>query len=184
MFESYEGKLLLAMPGMTDPRFDHCVIYICSHSEEGAMGIGINKIVDGLEFPELLDQLNIRAIPTDQIPVHAGGPVEMGRGFVLHTLDYTQPTTLRIKDDFGLSATVDILTLVAEGKGPRKALVALGYAGWGEGQLEREMVRNSWLTLEAREDILFDTPLKEKWTRAMAIAGIDAGHLSADAGHA
>jgi putative transcriptional regulator len=184
VFHSYDGKLLLAMPGMGDPRFSKSAIYMCSHNEEGAMGISVNQRVDGLTFAQLLSQLNIGTSPRKEIPIHSGGPVETGRGFVLHTSDYFQSSTLKITDDISLSATVDILTLLARGEGPHKALLALGYAGWGEGQLEEEINRNSWLTVDATEDLLFNTPLEEKWTRAMALAGIDSVKLSAEAGHA
>ncbi len=184
MLQTYEGKLLLAMPGMGDPRFFKSVIYMCSHDKEGAMGIAINHRVDGLTFAQLLSQLNIAASPASEIPIYSGGPVETGRGFVLHTSDYFQPSTLKITDDVSLSATVDILEMLAKGQGPKKALLALGYAGWGEGQLENEITRNSWLTVDASDDLLFNTPLKDKWTKAMAMAGIDAVKLSSQAGHA
>ena len=184
MLQTYEGKLLLAMPGMGDPRFGKSVIYMCSHDNEGAMGIAINQRVDGLTFAQLLSQLNIKTFPNHDIAIHSGGPVETGRGFVLHTSDYFQSSTLKISDDISLSATVDILELLAKGEGPRKALLALGYAGWGAGQLEDEMTRNSWLTVDASDDLLFNTPLEEKWTKAMAMAGIDSVKLSAEAGHA
>ena len=148
MLQTYEGKLLLAMPGMGDPRFNRSAIYICSHDKEGAMGIAINQRVDGLSFAQLLSQLNIDTFPSHEIPIHSGGPVETGRGFVLHTSDYFQSSTLKITDEISLSATVDILELLAKGEGPRKALLALGYAGWGGGQLEDEITRNSWLTVK------------------------------------
>ncbi len=184
MPQTYEGKLLLAMPGMGDPRFNRSVIYMCSHDEEGAMGIAINQRVDGLTFKQLLSRLNIEPSTNREIPIHSGGPVETGRGFVLHTADYFQSSTLKITDDISLSATVDILSLLAREEGPKKALLALGYAGWGEGQLEDEITRNSWLTVEASEDLLFNTPWSEKWTKAMALAGIDSVKLSSEAGHA
>lgn len=184
MLQTYEGKLLLAMPGMGDPRFNRSVIYMCSHDEEGAMGIAINHRVDGLTFAQLLSQLNIETFLKREIPIHSGGPVETGRGFVLHTSDYSQSSTLKITGEVSLSATVDILELLAKGEGPHKALLALGYAGWGAGQLEDEITRNSWLTVDATEDLLFNTPLAEKWTKAMAGAGIDSIKLSAEAGHA
>lgn len=184
MLQTYEGKLLLAMPGMGDPRFNRSVIYMCSHDKEGAMGIAINQRVDGLTFAQLLSQLNIETIPRHEIPIYSGGPVETGRGFVLHSPDYFQSATLKITEDVSLSATVDILSLLAWGEGPEKALLALGYAGWGGGQLEDEITRNSWLTVDATDDLLFNTPLEEKWTKALAMAGIDSVKLSAEAGHA
>lgn len=148
------------------------------------MGISVNQRVDGLTFAQLLAQLNIETFPKNEIPIHSGGPVETGRGFVLHSSDYFQSSTLKISEDVSLSATVDILTLLARGEGPKKALLALGYSGWGEGQLEKEIIKNSWLTVDATEDLLFETPLEEKWTKAMALAGIDSVKLSAEAGHA
>lgn len=184
MFQSYEGKLLLAMPAMGDPRFVKSVIFMCSHSEEGAMGIALNHPVDGLTFKQLLSQLKIDEKNGRDIPVHSGGPVETGRGFVLHTSDYFQSSTLKVNEEISLSATVDILALLARGEGPRKAFLALGYAGWGAGQLEEEITRNSWLTVDSREDLIFDTPIAEKWGRAMSVAGIDWQKLSGDAGHA
>ncbi len=184
MVPSYEGKLLLAMPGMGDPRFTKSAIFMCSHSDEGAMGISINQRVDGLTFAQLLSQLKIKTRKPEDIPIHSGGPVETGRGFVLHTSDYFHSSTLKVTPEISLSATVDILTLLAEGKGPRQALLALGYAGWGPGQLESEIKKNSWLTVEGTEKLIFKTPLNEKWTQAMALAGIDSAKLSAEAGHA
>jgi len=184
MFQSLEGKLLLAMPAMRDPRFLKSVIYLCSHSPEGAMGIAINHQIDYLDFPQLLKQLKIPVKTTREIPILAGGPVEPGRGFVLHSADYVQETTMKISPTIHLSATVDILKALAGGEGPRHYLVALGYAGWGEGQLERELTHNSWLTVDADETVIFETPRGEKWSRAMACAGVDVAMLSGDAGHA
>jgi len=184
-FQTYEGKLLLAMPGMGDPRFYKSVIYMCSHDAEGAMGIVINHPVEGLTFTELLDQLEVKGpLPEAEVPIFSGGPVETGRGFVLHTADYFQQSTMKIDDEISLSATVDILTSLAKRSGPKKALLALGYAGWGAGQLEEEITSNSWLTVDASEALIFDTPVEEKWTKAMAKAGIDSFKLSAEAGHA
>lgn len=184
VFQSYENKLLLAMPGMGDPRFVKSVIYMCSHTGEGAMGIAVNQPVDGLTFRQLLTQLKIDERNGPDIPIHSGGPVETGRGFVLHTSDYFQSSTLKVSEEIFLSATVDILSLLAHGEGPRKALLALGYAGWGPGQLEDEITRNSWITVDAREDLVFDTPISEKWGQALNVAGIDWQKLSAEAGHA
>jgi putative transcriptional regulator len=184
-FTSLEGKLLLAMPGMGDPRFFKSVIFICSHTEDGAMGIAINRPIDHLTFSQLLQQLNIDTPARDDIPIHAGGPVETGRGFVLHSPDYTQNTTLFINNGtVGLSATVEILKALARGKGPRSHLLALGYAGWGKGQLESEIARNSWLTVDATDPLIFSIPSEEKWPRAMAEIGVDVSKLSAAAGHA
>jgi len=184
LIQCYEGKLLLAMPGMGDPRFWQSVIFMCSHTEEGAMGIAVNQPIEGLTFGELLQELKIKRKPVKNIPVHVGGPVEPGRGFVLHTPDYDHASTLKVSPEISLSATVDILTLLAKGKGPERALLALGYAGWGPGQLEDEITKNSWLTVDASEALVFETAVTKKWSAALACAGIDAGKLSADAGHA
>ena len=180
-----DSKLLLAMPSMTDPRFERSVIYLCSHDESGAMGLVINQAFSGLTFESLLDQLEIEVegdVP--DIPVHAGGPVEPGRGFVLHSADFVQESTLVVSETLALSATVDILQALAVGKGPRHHLMALGYAGWGAGQLEQEIQANAWLTAEADEEIVFNTELEQKWPRAMAMLGVNISMLSSDAGHA
>lgn len=184
MFHSLEGKLLLAMPGMRDPRFTRSVIYMCSHTEEGAMGIGINRPVENITFSQLLEQLQIKAIPVRELPIFAGGPVETGRGFVLHSSEYVQDSTMVISDTVALSATVDILKALADDAGPNNHLLALGYAGWGAGQLEGELAKNSWLSVDADDDVVFKVPLKEKWPRAMAVVGVDVNKLSPDAGHA
>ena len=148
------------------------------------MGIIINHKIDNLIFSELLDQLEIDATVRNEVPIHAGGPVETGRGFVLHSSDFVQDTTLKVSASIYLSATVDILKLLAEGGGPKHYLLALGYAGWGEGQLESELTLNSWLTVDTKDDIIFDTPMKDKWGQAMACLGVDVAMLSGDAGHA
>ncbi|HXV73616.1 MAG TPA: YqgE/AlgH family protein [Sphingomonadales bacterium] len=184
-FTSLEGKLLLAMPGMGDPRFVKSVIFMCTHTAEGAMGLAINQPLGHLSFSQLLQQLSIEAPARDDIRIHAGGPVETGRGFVLHSPDYAQDTTLFINNGtVGLSATVDILKALARGNGPRNHLLALGYAGWGKGQLEFEIARNSWLTVDATDQLIFVVPAEEKWPRAMAEIGVDVSKLSAAAGHA
>ncbi len=180
-----EGKLLLAMPGMTDPRFDRTVIYICSHTAEGAMGLVINRLINNLTFEQLLEQLNIETEgPVSDIPLHAGGPVETGRGFVLHSADYVHDSTLIVSQTLALTATVDVLRNIAEGRGPRHHLLALGYAGWAAGQLEQEIQANGWLTAEADEEIVFYTHVEDKWPRAMAMLGVDVSMLSTTAGHA
>ena len=180
-----DSKLLLAMPSMTDERFDRTVIYLCTHDQSGAMGLVINQQADALTFDELLTQLSIEVHPnTPDIPVHRGGPVEPGRGFVLHSADFVQDSTLVVSETLALTATVDILSAMAEGKGPMHSLLALGYAGWGPGQLEDEIVANSWLTAEADEEIIFNTDFEQKWPRAMAKLGVNVSMLSSDAGHA
>jgi len=180
-----DGKLLLAMPNMTDPRFERSVIYICSHDESGAMGLVINKSFDNLTFSGLLDQLEIDTDgSTEDVLIHNGGPVEPGRGFVLHSADYVQDSTLIVSEKLALTATVDVLTAIAKGSGPLHTLLALGYTGWSEGQLEQEIQSNSWLTAEADDEIIFNTDLEQKWPRAMAMLGINISMLSTEAGHA
>jgi putative transcriptional regulator len=180
------GKLLIAMPGMGDPRFDRSVIFLCAHSGDGAMGLIVNKPAPDLVFADLLDQLGIASGPGDiRLPVHVGGPVEHGRGFVLHSADYGRAgATLGIDGRFGMTATLEILEDIAKGRGPRDALLALGYAGWGPGQLENEIQLNGWLTAEARESLVFATPNAEKWAAALGEIGVDARLLSSSAGRA
>ncbi len=179
------GQLLVAMPQMRDPRFMRTVIYMCAHSIEGAMGLVVNKLVDNVSFPDLLEQLNIQTGSVeDDIFVHFGGPVETGRGFVLHSSDYVQDATLVIDEHVGLTATVDILKSIAEGSGPDRSLLALGYAGWGAGQLDEEIQANGWLSVAPDVPLGFDGVLDGKWERAMAKMGIDFSKLSGDAGHA
>ena len=185
-FDSYlAGQLLIAMPGMRDPRFARTVVYMCAHSAEGAMGLVINRILDSLTFEDLLEQLGIEgSVPPQSATVHFGGPVETGRGFVLHSGDYRQDGTLAVAEDVSLTATVDILRAIAAGEGPRRHLLALGYAGWGPGQLDGEIRANGWLHVAADEALVFDTELDSKWDRAIAKIGIDPRMLSDAAGHA
>ncbi|HKL54829.1 MAG: YqgE/AlgH family protein [Roseovarius sp.] len=180
------GKLLIAMPGMGDPRFEHSLVFMCAHSDEGAMGLVINKPTTDLRLSDLLDQLTIS--PGDDmrnLPVHFGGPVEHGRGFVLHDYGYhSSISTLDVNDDFAMTATLDILEDMAEGRGPTHALMALGYAGWGPGQLEAEIAQNGWLTCEADKALVFEIPDHGKWEAALKTLGVDALALSASAGRA
>ena len=179
------GSLLLAMPQMKDDRFMRSVVYVCAHTSDGAMGLVINKIVESVNFPELLDQLNIGSGSANrEIRVHFGGPVETGRGFVLHSGDYVQDATLVINEDFALTATVDILKSIANGEGPEKSILALGYAGWEPGQLDQEIQANGWLSLPADNDLVFDEKPNTKWEKAMGKIGIDFNMLSGQAGHA
>ena len=188
-----DGRLLVAMPVMGDPRFERSVIYLCAHSSEGAMGIMVNRPAGSIDFPELLVQLNIIE-KDDQIklPENAetmqvlrGGPVDTGRGFVLHSSDfYLDNATLTIDDKICLTATVDILKAIASGKGPKHAILALGYAGWGPGQLENEIQGNGWLHCDADPELVFGDDVEEKYTRALRKIGIDPGMLSGEAGHA
>ena len=179
------GQLLVAMPQMEDSRFVRSVIYLCAHSAEGAMGLVVNKLMDNISFPDLLDQLNLAGPDApDGIKVHFGGPVETGRGFVLHSADYVQDATLVIDDTVALTATIDILKAIATGKGPKHSLLALGYAGWGPGQLDDEIQRNGWLSVPADDGLIFGAGLDERWERAIAKLGINAGMLSGAAGRA
>ncbi|MRG71186.1 YqgE/AlgH family protein [Alphaproteobacteria bacterium HT1-32] len=179
------GQLLIAMPSMSDPRFERAVIYLCAHSSEGAMGLVVNKLIDSLTFPELLEQLDIK--PEKQagdIRVHFGGPVESGRGFVLHSDEYLQDSSMVIDEGVALTATLDVLRDVADGSGPRQSIMALGYAGWGPGQLDAEIIHNGWLHAPADTDLLFSRDIEKKWDRAIHKIGVDPFMLTTDAGHA
>lgn len=180
------GKLLVAMPGMGDPRFDHSVIYLCAYSDEGAMGLIINKEVPDITLDDVLDQLEIAKSASDRpTGVYFGGPVEGARGFVLHSAEYESGAgTLNVAGGIAMTATKDILEDIAAGKGPAQALTALGYSGWGPGQLEGELQQNAWLTVEADEAIIFDADNGSKWSAALAKLGIDPSLLSAEGGRA
>ena len=179
------GQMLIAMPGMTDPRFEKSVIYICAHNEDGAMGLVVNRLIESMTFPEMLKQLDIEPNePEDVIRVLLGGPVDQARGFVLHSPDYLQDASMVVDDDVALTATIDILRAIADGAGPRNRLLALGYAGWGPGQLDSEILHNGWLNVSADDDLVFGEDLDAKWERAMAKIGIDPLLLSDDVGHA
>lgn len=185
--------MLIAMPGIGDPRFERTVIFMCAHSSDGAMGLVVNKPADDLTFIDLLERLNILPgqeqirVPDEVARMHVqfGGPVETGRGFVLHTTDYfIADSTLPIDERIGLTATLDILRAIAEGEGPRQAMLALGYAGWGPGQLENELLHNGWLHCEADESLLFGNDLDSRYEAALRKIGIDISMLSSEAGHA
>lgn len=179
------GQLLIAMPNMRDPRFARSVIYVCAHNADGAMGLVINRLVGSVTFPDLLSQLGIEGVDVSQeIRVHFGGPVESGRGFVLHSGDYHHESTLQVAKEMALTATIDILQDIAGGQGPRQSLLALGYAGWGPGQLDAEIQSNGWLNVAADDTLVFDSDLDTKWERAIAKMGVDVSLLSGDAGHA
>lgn len=186
VYEGYlGGQLLAAMPNMGDPRFERTVIYLCAHNDEGAMGLVLNRLVESLTFPDLLHQLGIdHGRLGEEIRIHFGGPVETGRGFVLHSADYLQDSSLQVDERVALTATVDILRDMASGQGPRHCLLALGYAGWGPGQLDREIQANGWLTVPADEGLIFDERLEDKWERTIGKIGLDLGNLSGFAGHA
>lgn len=180
------ARLLIAMPGMDDHRFAKSVIYLCAHSAEGAMGLIINRPLEDLHFLRLLKHLKVpESDHTPDVMVHFGGPVERGRGFVLHDHSYHAPRgTMRITDDMALSATLDVITHIAAGTGPERMIFGLGYAGWGPGQLEAEIRQNVWLVAEADPALIFDGKPEGKWRRAMEHAGIDPRILSSHHGHA
>ncbi len=192
--DSLEGQFLIAMPSMADSRFEHSVIYLCSHSDQGAMGLVVNQVARHLSLEELLIQLDILNDDESAIRlpdsvrgmnVHKGGPVEVERGFVLHSDDFMlNQSTLTIDNGICLTATLEILRALAQGDGPQQAILALGYAGWAPGQLENEIQANGWLTAPADPEILFDTDFDAKWRRALSSMGIDPAMLYSDAGHA
>ena len=188
-----DGQFLIAMPGMQDSRFARTVVYVCAHSADGAMGIMINQPAPQITFRDLLIQLNIIPEgPEIRLPdaagamrVHRGGPVETGRGIVLHSADYfIENSTLPIDEHVCLTATLEILKAIAVGTGPQRAMLALGYAGWAPGQLEAEIQANGWLSCQATPQLIFDPDLEQKYDRALAVLGIDPARLSSEAGHA
>jgi putative transcriptional regulator len=180
------GKCLIAIPGMGDPRFVKSVIYVCAHSDQGAMGLIVNKPAPETRLSDLLDQLGIKRGPNmPDIRVHIGGPVEHARGFVLHSADFASPQgTLAVDDHFSMTATLDILEQIAAGTGPRSSILALGYAGWGPGQLESEIAANGWLTSPARHDLVFGRANEFKWAAALKSIGVDPMTLSPLSGRA
>jgi putative transcriptional regulator len=188
-----DGQMLIAMPAMSDERFARAVIYVCAHSSEGAMGIVVNQPATNIKFPDLLVQLEvIPAAERIQLPVEAGdvkvlkgGPVETGRGFVLHSADFfIENSTLPIDEQICLTATLDILKAIAHGEGPESAILALGYAGWAPGQLEQEIQQNGWLHCSADPELIFGKDTGTKYDKALRKIGIDLSHLSNEAGHA
>lgn len=182
------GKLLLAMPGMADPRFERAVIAMCVHDENGAIGIGVGHKRAGISFRGLLKQLEIEPGEAPDVAVHHGGPVEPGRGFVLHSTDWGGQDTLHVAgpkgEIFAMTGTIDVLKAIAEGKGPSKWIVALGYAGWGEGQLDEEMTRHGWFAAQGEPKLLFDIPTDERWAAAFKAEGIDPRLLASETGAA
>ena len=188
-----DGQMLIAMPGMGDTRFDHSLVYLCAHSENGAMGLIVNKVTPMMCFGDLVGRLDAvdgedLAKATEGLmaaPVLFGGPVEPGRGFVLHTSDYFTPdSSLPVTDKIALTATVDILRAMARGEGPVRASLALGYAGWAPGQLENEIQHNGWLHCPADDELLFGSAHDQKYTMALRKIGVDPAMLSGDTGHA
>ncbi|WP_424811049.1 YqgE/AlgH family protein [Roseococcus sp. YIM B11640] len=182
---SLAGQLLVAMPNMRDPNFAGSLICLCAHSEGGAMGLILNQPIPTLSFEGLLRQVGVEPQPPQRvIRLVNGGPVEESRGFVLHSDEWKTEGSLPVEGGYALTASIDILKAIASGGGPRQGVLALGYAGWGAGQLENELLRNDWLCVEADEDLLFGGEDETRWARAMAKLKIDPGLLSGEAGHA
>jgi putative transcriptional regulator len=179
------NQFLIAMPNLGDPNFTHTVTYLCQHNEEGALGIIINRLAD-IGLREILNQLHIKPLneKANAIPVFSGGPMQPERGFVIHTPNTRWDSTLVVSDTIALTTSRDILEALANGEGPEKILIALGYAGWGEGQLEKEMIDNAWLNSPCAPGILFDTPVGQRWNEAAGQIGIDIKRLTMPAGHA
>tara|TARA_B100000214_G_scaffold352822_1_gene308343 strand:+ start:249 stop:830 length:582 start_codon:yes stop_codon:yes gene_type:complete len=179
------GQLLIAMPSMVDPRFEKSVIYICAHNSDGAMGLLVNRPIEDLSFPQLLGQLEIDlSAEISSVRVMFGGPIEQGRGFVLHSPDYLQDASLVVDENVVLTSTVEVLQAIAEGSGPKKYLLALGYAGWDAGQLDSEIKNNGWLSVGSDNDLIFGSDVESKWLNAMTKIGINPDMLSDNAGHA
>lgn len=179
------NQFLIAMPSLADPNFSQTVTYICAHNEDGAMGIVINRQLD-IPLGEVFKQLDLEAENEDieSLPVYLGGPVQADRGFVLHNSDTEWQSSAHISNDIGIATSRDILEAIAHGKGPRESLIALGYAGWGAGQLEEEIKSNAWLSGPADIEIIFRTPCEERWNAAAKLLGVDIDTLSSDIGHA
>ncbi len=190
--KSLDGQFLIAMPNMGDHRFERTVIFLCAHSRDGAMGFVINKVLEKPTVADFLRQLEIVTDgERDQLPqslrtdaVHTGGPVEPGRGFVLHTPDYHHESTLKVCAGVSLTATLEILRAIATGRGPAQAMMALGYSGWAGGQLEEEIASNGWLTVPCDPCLIFDRSHETKYERALRLLGVDPLLLSSEAGHA
>jgi len=182
---SLAGQVLIAMPSMGDERFAHSVIYMCAHSKDGAMGIVVNRPLAQPSFEDLLRQLKIDPVPPARdIRLCSGGPVETGRGFVLHSADWTDPASLKVDGTLALTASLDILKAIATGGGPEKGILALGYAGWGPGQLDSEIQQNAWLSGPPDLGVIFDSEHDTKWRRALAVLHVDPLMLSGTAGRA
>lgn len=179
------GQCLVAMPGMEDPRFEYSVVYMCNHSNEGAMGMILNREMPDMKFSQMLEQLNIPCTPAcDGVPVHFGGPVEPGRGFVVHSADFMSDSSAMVDDRRALTATLDILRAIAEGRGPLQSILTLGYAGWAADQLEDEMRQNAWLVVPADDELLFGKDQSKKWHYAIEKLGINVAMLSSNSGSA
>jgi putative transcriptional regulator len=180
----YTGQMLLAMPGIGDPRFSKAVIAMCVHDEEGALGIGVGAHLPGVTLHGLLAQFDIAVDGVADIPIFAGGPVEPQRGFVLHSLDWGGQGTADCAGKWGLSSTIDVLRVIGRPNGPSRWLVALGYAGWGAGQLDAEMTRHGWHLADGNDALMFDTLPAERWQKAFEAGGIDPRLLVGDSGTA
>ena len=183
---SLAGHLLVAMPQMQDSRFARSVVYLCAHNADGAMGLVVNRLLDDVAWPALMKQLGIKttAAAGEDRQIHFGGPVEAGRGFVLHSADYVEDGTLVVGGDIALTATLEILRAIGRGAGPKRSLLALGYSGWGPGQLDSEIQANGWLSVAADEDLVFGLQHGDKWQRALNKLGIDLLSLSGESGRA
>ncbi|HEY9579132.1 MAG TPA: YqgE/AlgH family protein [Rhizorhapis sp.] len=180
----YSGNLLLAMPGIGDPNFEKSVIALCAHDENGAMGINIGQEIPGLSLRELLTQFDLSGDKRPDVPILRGGPVEPQRGFVLHTLDWGGQDILHVGNQWGLSGSLDVLRAISEGGGPSRYVIALGYAGWGQGQLEEEMTRHGWFVAPVSDQLLFGTSAQDRWSAAWSANGIDSSLLASQSGHA
>jgi putative transcriptional regulator len=178
------GQFLLAMPGIGDPRFSRAVIAMCAHDERGALGIGVGHLVPEITLHDLLGQLDVDPGSAPDLPVHYGGPVEPQRGFVLHSQDWGGEDSVLVGDRWTLTSTLDVLRAIAEGRGPSRFIVSLGYAGWGEHQLDEEMTRHGWFVTPGNDALLFETAVGTRWSRAFANAGIDVRLLASTTGHA
>lgn len=181
---SLRDHFLIAMPGLNESSFAHTVTYICEHSDKGAMGLVINSAT-AMQLSEIFSQMDLHFTPAlGEQRIMAGGPVQPERGFVLHSSDTQWQSTLRVSSELSLTASRDIIVALAQGRGPKECLITLGYAGWGEGQLEQEVAENSWLTVPANKDIIFNTPCENRWAAAAQVLGIDVNLISSTAGHA
>lgn len=181
----FPGKILVAMPYMQDARFHQSIVYICGHDSTGSMGLILNKPLPGLALGDLLKQVNIPMTPScPEAAVVYGGPVEVSRGFVLHSLDYKIETTVIVDDQIGVTSTLEVLKALGQGHGPSKTIITLGYVSWNPGQLEAEMIENSWLLIQPTRELVFNTSLDMKWRMALASIGVDPAMLALDCGHA
>jgi putative transcriptional regulator len=183
---SLKNRLLVAMPAVDDPNFSHSVTYVCEHSDQGAMGITINRQLADLSLGDVLDHMKISCSNPQirQRPIYVGGPVSIERGFVLHSPHGGWESTLEVTEEVGLTTSRDILQAMAEGAGPARAIIALGYSGWAEGQLEQELADNTWLTVDGTPSLIFDTPMADRWRAAAQSLGVDMHLIAGEAGHA